>query len=323
MDAMYELHKKYSCNENKYEFLNVWHYTNIDGFLGIIKDNSLHFWFTRSDCLNDISEGNHILDLYRRLCHNLFVAQKIDQNFYESIKNIEISSHHFINYPIPPKEGYVHDSILDCVPCDAYICCFSQKEDSLDMWRYYSKGKGGYGLKLYSILFDEYKEHESFEYNSNAIFSDIHSYKVIYDDQEKENILTKLILDVYSAFENSELPDREKEVKWFIASQLKKLQFQFKHNCYNSEQEYRFVYYVPCKIPDNLHNPLPVINFRTHNGMLVPYIEVVVQNGNNYLNDVLISPYEHNIIAKDIAEQYLSKHGFNCKVRLSNLPVRK
>ena len=53
------------------------------------------------------------------------------------------------------------------------------------MWRYYSKGNGGYGLKCFSFLFEKYKEYEYSDYQEDAMFSLIRSYRVIYNDEEK------------------------------------------------------------------------------------------------------------------------------------------
>lgn len=197
-----DLHQKYCFDEKGVAFFPLWHYTSTNGFVGIIRDDpaehgKLHFWFTRSDCLNDTSEGAHIIDLLQQVCNDLLKQGDISQEFFDCIKHCEISSHQFINYPLPMSDDGVHNSMLDCVPCHAYICSFSLKEDSLDMWRYYSKGNGGYGLKLTPFIFDHYSDYEYSEYDENAIFTKICSYKVIYDDSEKIEMLNQIILDTF------------------------------------------------------------------------------------------------------------------------------
>ena len=181
-----DLYRKHNSDNNTTQLGWLWHYTSADGLMGIIKDEpnehkNLHFWFTRSDCLNDPSEGKHILELFGQVSTELLSKNLISQSFYEIIKDAEIPNTQFINFPIPPRKGYVHESVLDVAPCHAYICSFSLKEDALDMWRYYSKGNGGYGIKCFSILFDKFKEYEHSDYDKEATFCSIHSYKVIYD----------------------------------------------------------------------------------------------------------------------------------------------
>ena len=325
-----ELYQRHGLEETNTQFFNLWHYTSADGLMGIIRDEQnehkkLHFWFTRSDCLNDTSEGTHILKLFRQVCIELLQQNIITQSFYEIIRDAEIPNHQFINFPIPSQENLVHQSVLDCVPCHAYICSFSLKEDSLDMWRYYSKGSGGYGLKCCSFLFDKYKEYEHSDYDENALFCLIRSFKVIYLDKEKKRILKTIITDTFSAYENSEELENEKyqNARQFIQYALKIFQFQFKHECYSTEQEYRFVIYVPYDKPKMLKNELPVIRFRTQNGMPIPYIDIPVEAGTSYLGEVLISPFVENENALATTSDYLTQCGFNCKVRRSVLPVRK
>lgn len=325
-----DLHKKYRFDENGFIFSPLWHYTSTDGLIGIIRNDPsehgrLHFWFTRSDCLNDTSEGTHIMDLFLQLCDDLLGQGVISRIFYDCIKSCEIPDDQFIYYPLPMSEDGTRNSMLDVTPCHAYICSFSLKEDSLDMWRYYSKGSGGYGLNLKPFLFDSYKQYEYSGYYKDALFVKICSYKVVYDNDEKIEMLKQIVLDTFTAYQNESISEMEKSdnAKHFIQFALKNYQFQFKHRCYASEQEYRFVVYLPYNKPASLKNELPAVKYRVLNGMVVPYIDLVVKDGTNYLDDVLISPYIENKNVLSTTCDYLSHCGFNCKVRLSQLPVRK
>lgn len=330
IEILYDLCEKYRFSNNKNITLPLWHYTSADGFLGIIRNEpnehgKLHFWFTRSDCLNDTSEGNHILNLFQRICERMLNKNKIDNNFYNCIKGIEIPPDQFLVYPIVPPEGFAGAIMSDCVPCDAFICSFSLKEDSLDMWRYYSKGNGGYGLKLKPFIFDKQKEFEhSLQYQEDTEYSIIRSYEVIYDDKIKEEILEKIITDTFSVYRNSN-DTMEKiisEIQGVIRFSLKFYQFQFKHECYASEKEYRFVFFRPRTTPKKLNNKLPCVKYRAQNGIVVPYIDITVDNGNSMLDEVLISPYIENNISLDTAKNYLAQCGFCCEVKKSLLPVR-
>ena len=325
-----DLYRKHCSEELHTRFFELWHYTSADGLLGIIRNEpneigKLHFWFTRSDCLNDTSEGTHILLLFREVCSELIQKNIITQSFYDVIKNAEIPNHQFVNFPIPARENFTHESMLDCVPCHAYICSFSLKRDSLDMWRYYSKGNGGYGLKCYSFLFENYKEYEYSDYQEDAMFSLIRSYRVIYNDEEKKKILKDIVSDTFSVYENLDKSENDKyqEAKKFIQYALKIFQFRFKHECYSSEQEYRFVFYLPYNKPEKLENKMPSVKYRSQNGMPIPYIDLTVEKGTSYLNEVLISPFIENDSVIATTSDYLIHCGFNCTVRKSDLPVRK
>lgn len=325
-----DLYRKYEFEEKDLCNKPLWHYTSAEGLLGIIRNeedehNKMHFWFTRSDCLNDASEGIHVLDLYNEICVELFKQKQISEKFFNHIKDVEMDLGLFINYPIPPDEDCFHASVLDYAECDAYICCFSLKEDSLDMWRFYSKGNGGYGLKCWPALFEKQIQFEYSDFNKDELFSKICAYEVIYDDKKKRQILKNIILDAYTVYEVDSSTDNEKtkEVQSFIRYILKILQFQFKHECYASEQEYRYVFYRPRKKPEKLQNELPEVKYRVQNGVVVPYIDIVVEKVTYALDEVLISPYVESKYARNTTKDYLTQCGFECNVKVSKLPVQK
>lgn len=324
-----DLHKKHRFEITEDSFTLLWHYTSVNGLTGIVRKDpkehgKLHFWFTRSDCLNDPSEGVHALDLFRGICDRLYEQNEIDQSFYEFVKDAKIPDAQLINFPIPPQDGFDHESVLDCVPCDAFICSFSLEPDSLDMWRYYSKGDGGYGLQCCPFVFDELKDYEYSDYEETRKFSMIRSYKVIYNSNEKEQILKAVILDTFTAYQNSNEPENEKKIqaRQFIQYALKVFQFQFKHECYATEQEYRFVFYRPRTKPEELKNELPDVRFRCQNGIVVPYIDVTIEKKYAYLGKVLISPFVEDPCAETTTRYYLEQCGFKCDVKKSELPVR-
>ena len=190
------------------------------------------------------------------------------------------------------------------------------------MWRYYSKGNGGYGLKCWNLIFDQYRENSFFKIQDNDLFSLFRSFMVLYNRQEKENRLEKIILDTFSAFNNSDDSEKEKNALGFLRSQLKDLEFRFKNECYASEQEYRFVYYRPRKKPESMPFRLPEVLYRVQRGVIVPYIDIVVDRGASHLHEVMISPLVKEKNADKMTKDYLTQCGFDCPVRKSELPVR-
>lgn len=315
--------------EDEQEHFDLWHYTDINGLMGVVRDEedehgNLHFWFTRSDYLNDISEGNHTEIVYAEKCRELFENGTISEEFYDIIKGIRIPHDQILNYPVPSEGNQVKENRRESVPCHAFICSFCLKEDSLDMWRYYSAENSGYGLKCSNELFSDYQKYLLSEYDENAIYCPIKAYKVVYDDNKKAQLLSDIISDAYSLFCNFDEPLEQKteDICNFIKNKLKIFQFQFKHQCYASEQEYRFVAYVPFEKPEELKNDLPEIDYRAQNGILVPHIDLVVKNGGNMLKEILISPFLKDDSAVSTMEDYLKKCGVECGVRKSELPVR-
>ena len=319
------------------EISALWHYTNAEGLMGVVRNDKaergkLHFWFTRSDCLNDPSEGTHIMGLYRSVCDEMLSRGEISQGFFDAVSDAEIASDQFINFPVPAEGSWESERVAAYVPCHAYICSFSLKEDSLDMWRYYSKGKSGYGLRCSADLFSSKKSSPRGEGGTAvpdevAPFVDIHAYPVIYDDAAKKKILRELISDAFCAYgriEDERVAEKGRAAKGLIQTVLKRLQFEFKHECYASEHEYRFVVYRPkedVKAEFSL-NGVPELRFRAQDGILVPYVDLAIEGGNAFLKEVLVSPFIENEFVLDTTREYLAQCGYDCEVRQSELPVR-
>ena len=319
------LFHKHQPDDNINPLQAIWHYTSIDGLMGITNQGkrTLHFRFTRSDCLNDTSEGEHIIELFRSVCSELCEQGDISASFWEITKTINVSPYHLISYPLPPIDDCTSYGMTDAAQCEAFICCFSLKEDSLDMWRYYSKGSGGYAIAFLSCIFEQQQDYPISEYNKDAIFYNMDSFRVIYDTAKKKNILRSLVKDAYDLYciLIDQNPDEIEEMKKIIGGILQSYQFRFKHECFASEQEYRFVCYRPTKKPKNLKNDLPEVHYRNQNGVLVPYIDIPVENA--HILEVMISPLVESQNCESITHEFLTSRSFtHCNVRKSKLPIR-
>lgn len=302
----------------------LWHYTSAAGLSGIVREGGkLHFFFTRSDCLNDYSEGNDVLQCYREACTVLWKNGKINDPFYNGIKDLEMPTLRTVEYSLPdPNPECVHSGLIDTVECDAYICCFSMKEDSLDMWRYYSKGAGGYALELRNSLFGTGEL--SLSQDPYGLFANIRGCKVIYNTEGKIAFLSDMIIKTYSAFLNdTESTDSMKEAVYILQKYLQTVQYKFKHECFSSEGEYRFVYYLPHEKPDHVQQKLPPVSFRTNNGVVVPYIDWEIEDGAENLENVMLSPFISEEHAEATTKDFLKSRGFlKSNVKKSTLPVR-
>lgn len=77
----------------------IYHYTSPQGLLGILENKQVVFWFSRYDCMNDISEGKNVLEVYNEVCEELTNEKKMDNDFVKAIKDIEIDDRElFITY---------------------------------------------------------------------------------------------------------------------------------------------------------------------------------------------------------------------------------
>lgn len=318
-----QIKEKYDREQN---WGPLWHYTNVSGFRGIInRDGKLVFWFTRCDLLNDTSEGKYIEGLFQMIIEKMLKEEQISQEFYNVIKDCKADTKRYISYAIPPREGYAGESVLENTECEAFICCFSLASDSLDMWRYYSKNDGGYSLKIAPMVFDSHKRVLPFRANEDKYFNNLYGYSVEYDIDKQSANITDIVRRCYEAYSKG-VPDRkndDKNARAIICDFLQEYQFVYKHPCFSSENEYRFVYFRPKKRPAKMTQKMYDIKYRDRNGILVPYIEIEVENAQQYLEEVMLSPMISERVAKDTAEEFLVECGFNGKVSLSKLPVRE
>lgn len=253
----------------------------------------------------------------------LWKEGRIDDNFFQRIRDLETPQHRAIEYTLDdPDPECIHSGLIDAAKCDVYICCFSMKADSLDMWRYYSKGDGGYALKLSPSLFGE--DVFSISEDPYGKFSCIQGCKVIYKAEEKIAFLSDKILNVYSAYQHdTECGDPMKEAEYILLKYFQTFQYKFKHECFSSEQEYRFIFYLPHKKPEKVQQILPQIEYETKNGVVIPHIEWEIEDGKSNLFEVVISPYVTEAYAEATTRDLLKSRGFTqCDVTKSALPVR-
>lgn len=318
-----DINKNFLKNDFNNDIYNglLWHYTTIDGLDGILTSEKdyLKFWFTRSDCLNDRSEGLYILELYNQVLTELYNEKIINKQLHNFCKQINLSKNTYVSFPLPPDDSGASNLRLDFLECDAFICCFSTKKDSLDMWRYYSNAFDGYALGFNKcILFDDYKKFSFSHYKENVAFAKLESFKVIYSNDEKKQILKKCIKKALLLYEKEEI--EKDHLKKYIEYIFQNFRFRFKHECFSSENEYRYVFYRPKIRPKEMVQELPKIQYRVRNGVMIPYIEL--KEPKNSLYEIQISPYIIDDFAIDTLNSYLVDNKISVKPSKSDLPVR-
>lgn len=278
----------------------IYHYTSSDGILGIFDTNKIQFRFTKSDNLNDVTEGCDLLKLIERVCIELKNSNQINQMQFDEV--IKFSDKEYI-YRIlnDTKDISASADKYDYSTNDVYVLCFSKNRDCLPMWNYYTNNSiPGYSIGFNSnILFDLFN-------NKNFMV-----YSVIYDDNKKIDILKKVIticLEDYNF----------KKLAW----ELYNYSYIFKHKAFEYEAEIRVIYYFNEKNSD-----LPKIYFRSKNGLITPYIQLSFEG--NRIKDVI-----HNITIGPLGKDYIAKHnlclyfenkGYNIdtnSITTSEIPIR-
>lgn len=122
----------------------IWHYTNSEGLIGILKSGSIYA--TQVSCLNDNLEQRFFGDLIlKRIISTQ--NQVVDENL-SILRNLAIEAL----------------SNRDFSSASHFVACFSEVEDDLNQWRGYGGGECGYaiGFKVDGIL-------KALQYRNNSI----------------------------------------------------------------------------------------------------------------------------------------------------------
>jgi hypothetical protein len=197
----------------------VWHYTNGEGFLGIMESCSLHA--TQVASLNDSKETKYATELFRVAAQKLLSEQEKDtaaQQFLEKLLELVAEN------PESPTQGI----------SKFFVTCFSAEEDDMTQWDRYGRPNG------YAIGF--FARGLWLEPTSRL-------YKVIYDRALQEKVIAELVkatLDFFlEGLTGERLQDPTKWAEEFYAAwdewiyRLAPLAKDYK---FRAEREFRIVH---------------------------------------------------------------------------------
>ena len=315
----------------------LWHYTDFNGFCGIVKSKSIYA--TNIRYLNDREEFNHAIGIAKEMLDE--ITTKYGDN--EPIKTFlpEILAGFFETGALSPQNTNI------------YTASFSLKEDQLSQWRGYSNGSCGV-----SLGFDLRAFRPPEEAGTLAIFA-----PCIYEDQPKSDLVRRAISDFAdrSSALNSKINDHAatlrsvneirksrpnltfkeaaeeqfsilskyhlselKDAATAMAGRFLRLAALLKHSAFEEEQEWRFALPIPTNRPP-VQNP---IKYRSRANTLVPYIEFPLRGkfgdfDGLPLTDIIIGPGAEFETAIDAARGFLVSEGIlNVLPRRSRIPYR-
>lgn len=222
----------------------VWHYTDGNGFLGILQSGRLYA--TQVSALNDSKETEYATDLFREEVKKA-IAEQAGKNdvvsFFQSILE-QIKEE-----PDNPTQGI----------SKFYVACFSSRPDDLNQWSKYTKASPG----RFAIAF-----------HPNGLKREPNStlYRVIYDRAKLEDAVKKVVyatLDFYMSGLTGERAEKPEEwVRLFYLAWdewIYKLAPLAKDQQWDSEGELRIVHEL--KVAD-----FPDVRFSQKKSSLARYL---------------------------------------------------
>jgi len=277
----------------------VWHYTNGEGFLGIVESGSIYA--TQVASLNDRNETKYATGLFRMSLERLIEEKKDDEPartfLYKVLEFLKED-------PIKPPHG----------TSKFFVTCFSTVEDDLPQWTRYG-GKNGYAIGFIA---------RGLTRGPNSKL-----YKVVYDKARQEKA-SKDLADATLAFyleglTGDRLQDPGKWAEEFFAAWdewIYKLAPLAKDSVWSSENEFRLVHELDI-------SELGKVRFRQRETTLARYIALTTPSWVKRrfpllpIAKVLIGPQNHPAFTRVSVSLLLEQMGYPpVPIEVSKIPLQ-
>lgn len=304
-----------------------YHYTDINGFMGIMQNREL--WATNTKFLNDKNECIECLHLGQETTREYSEACTDDSKQY-------LKCFHKV----------IQDRINQGSNQNIYSISFCREGDLLSQWRGYGQ-KGGIAIGFnlvngtmehkgkkvaacynfvdryhYETVSEEKREKDDFG-GSDGEFM-IKLWKVIYDKKEKEKILNDLIdIGIQTVRQGFLRGMYEEELVRNIMYSIDYLLPIFKNEGFEEEKEVRYIW---------RDDGTRKIYFREKNGIIIPYIKCMIRDCDCRelevfpVKDIVIGPQPKQKEVIDGVKMFLQHNGYEYlvdKVRPSEIPYRE
>lgn len=221
---------------------NLYHYTNIDGLIGILGSNCL--WASNVNFINDSTEYNFGFTVF------LEVLEQIDERIKSEILKNCLKE---MSLVVPELQA------------NTYCISFCENKDLLSQWRGYAHGPTGFSIGFRNENFVIGKK-----VNKGAMVFQEEPLKVMYDKNKISKFIMNLIfeLDYYLLNKyNGKIISKEVDA-------VKKACFQicnyfpfFKNAAFQEENEWRIAFSLTDKEKEYFE-----INYRPRGNVLLPYV---------------------------------------------------
>lgn len=265
----------------------LFHYTNQDGLLGIVKNKEI--WASHTQYLNDQKEYIHAIALVKSVIED-------SKNKYQTSLEQEILKE--------MKEGIDgNESMNVCV------CSFSEEPDSLSQWRAYG-GSSGFSIGFNaSFLKSAIRKH-----NFNLA-------SCLYTESEQVELLSAIVDKILK--QNIELKDKG-EYDHFppgggFCATMHRYAPIIKDESFKEEKEWRI-------ISRPLACSFESFDFRPGKSMLVPYYRIPLIDESDVFNiqELIVGPTPNLDQSRNSAKSFLVKHDLeDIEVKKTKVPFRE
>ena len=292
------------------------HYTSPSGLLGIFDSQTPSLFLTEYDSLNDTKERKDIFEILKKYCDKQLAEQKISEELYNDILSISQSDLFAITRIIDEElllsngekvKGITSSSDEEC---HTYICSFSKNNDSLPMWRMYSKAEHyeGFCIEFSPSAFSE-------NYNNFSL----ELVKVIYNEKKKLDLIENVLSPIIKHYDSANKRDKEYLLS-ILKFMIKRFQFVFKNKSFSYEKEIRAILHIP-KTEKSIEGKISERKYRQSNGLIVPYVKYNIDK--IHVKSITLAPTIKEQTAINNLEDYLcSKNMNHVNIIASDIPIR-
>lgn len=268
----------------------VYHYTSLEGFLGIVKSRSV--WMTEFAYLNDRREVRYGLDLLLNT-----VSEMRATATREDVRDL------LSNWA--DKLGGSGNRVC--------ITSFSGDDDSLSQWRAYGPIAVGFPVRSLALHVDQSR-----------------LQPVEYDPSVQRKLIEIYVNHLVAAFEADIDGDRLSRIPdiYHKSDRLLELAVFFKDPAFRTENEYRLVYIDYPDLLCSLGIESPPRSFRAARGRIVPYVpstDVLRSKHRDFaleISEVVLGPESDELLEQGLREFLVENDLASVSVRRSLVPLR-
>jgi hypothetical protein len=274
----------------------LWHYTNGNGLLGIVRSGTLYT--TQVSCLNDSAEIKYASRLFKSALAKLKEENKDPEatGLFDAVG------------------GYFEtddDEYAGTLPY--FVACFTELEDSVSQWQGYGCGENGYAIGLEPALLTQ----------MGGLLA-----RVNYDRAKHEEMAVKVAngtLEFYrKGLEAKRAETPEKWAQEFLPlwdERITELAPLIKDPCWAHEKEYRIVRLL-------VRGQLPELVILQKDTMMTRHIPLKATSDCRYpilpIKQVIVGPCPHPSISRVSVDTLLRQHGYPSGIAISSKrPYRK
>lgn len=268
--------------------MHIYHYTDVNGLLGIISKKSL--WATDIRFLNDSMEYYAGVEALTELCSEMIeTCRNSKDSVYKSATSL---------YKIIPK--FIKNNLENR---NSYITSFTSSRDNLRQWMTYCPKNSGYAIAFNKdkILISGEAERQ------NNIVCRLETV-----DYKKERV--RQMLNIDSIVNN--IISKKLNVEVAASEFVNDMLFHccaIKNEEFYDEKEIRLV----TQSSSQKNHP---VQFRSKSGIIIPYFEYPIEL--DWIEEVMIGPTTNMKLARLGLEELLERNSVNCKIEESKCSLR-